>query len=275
MTDSVIHVFYEEWEPCLIPILNSLWPSMSDYVTHFYVDLALFIGIFSSIQFIFNHNFWNSIVLFLSYSFLRCIHYYHWNNHYYLNMLELILFTIMSIPATETTTGLIIPIWHYYIIQLLFGSVYFFAGLSKISTSWIKGDIAETMIENYAIWIPDSIFAYGGLALDLFGGIYIIARVLIPMPHTSSSSSSRRQIIILKGLDFVTVLSFLLFHGHNAMYMFRSIQFFPINMLCATALVTFAPPPAPTAATTTTTKVLSLKVDNVQLAIQDEQQEFI
>ena len=117
MTNSIIHVIYENWEPCFVPIFRS-WELP---VTHFAVDSALYIGLVLSVLFVFDEVlplFWNVCVrisLLVCYTYLRVIHYYNWNNHYYLNMLFLILFVLTSSSSHSS------PPWFCSVFQFLLG----------------------------------------------------------------------------------------------------------------------------------------------------------
>lgn len=215
MTDTIIHVYYENWEPCFVPIFRSL----EIPVTHYYVDLALFTGMFLSVLFVFDRvlhpvlNRFASVGLFLTYSYLRVIHFYNWNNHYYLNMILLFLF--IFIPGYDGTRRSR-PLWEYQIFQYFFGTVYLFAGVSKISSAWLGGLITETMTENHALILPNIILSWGGFLLDFFGGFLILVNTFWTVG---------------RGISVFVHVNFFLFHLHNLLYMFKSIQFFPLHML--------------------------------------------
>jgi hypothetical protein len=215
MTDTIIHVVYERWEPCFVPLFRG----MEIPLTHFTIDLAIYVGMLCSVLFAcdsvlpFALNRVVDVVLFLSYSYLRIVHFYWWNNHYYLNMI--LLFFFIFIHGGETKVR---PHWEYLIIQLFFGTVYFFAGLSKISTAWLDGVIADTMALNHGFYLPNLMISYGGFLLDLFGGLFMILDVILP--HTLS-----------KNMRYFVQLNFEFFHLHNLLFMFKSIQFFPVHML--------------------------------------------
>lgn len=212
-TNTIIHVYYENWEPCFVPLFRE-WNLP---VTHFSVDTAIYIGMLSAIFFtcdlvlpsVLNHMV--NITLFLSYSYLRVIHFYWWNNHYYLNMI--LLFTFILITGGHVKTR---PYWEYLLIQLFFGSVYFFAGVSKISTAWLEGTIAGSMAYNHSFILPTIMISWGGFLLDLFGGLAFMIDVFIPLGNQ---------------MNWFTHVNFEFFHLHNLMYMFKSIQFFPLHML--------------------------------------------
>ena len=212
MTDTIIHVVYEKWEPCFVPIFRDLGIP----VTHFYVDSAIYAGMFFAILFICDTalpSLLNTVVdigLFLAYTYVRCVHFYNWNNHYYLNMIMLFLFVF--IPGNTGTRVR----WQHTVIQFFFGSVYFFAGVSKISSAWLDGVIAETMTFNHDLILPNLILSWGGFLLDLLGGLLIMVNCVYPVPTK---------------IAIFTHVSFMGFHLHNLMYMFKSIQFFPLHML--------------------------------------------
>ncbi|KAF4753224.1 hypothetical protein FOZ63_025072, partial [Perkinsus olseni] len=64
-------------------------------LTPFTLDLALIVGCFVSVCFVaLEPSCWTSLTLLIVYSYLRVSDFTNWNNHYYLNILELALFTI-------------------------------------------------------------------------------------------------------------------------------------------------------------------------------------
>lgn len=212
MTDSIIHVVYEEWEPCYIPLVRD-WGLP---VTHYTVDLALYIGMAASILFVFDRAApfrFSACVLVTCYVYLRSIHFYNWNNHYYLNMILLVMFLVLG-----DMRGREPDVAAYVMFQFFFGTVYFFAGVSKISTAWLNGEITGTMTINYGFWIPNVILSWGGFLLDLVGGAIIIIQCF--QPHLFS-----------KPVKWFLHANLLAFHAHNLLYMFSSIQFFPLHML--------------------------------------------
>ena len=226
MTNSIIHVVYEKWEPCFVPLVRD-WGLP---VTHFSIDSALYFGLFLSVLFVCDKVITSptlstlvSLALFLTYSYLRVIHFYNWNNHYYLNMLLLFIFVFIGDGRF---------LWEYKALQLLLGSVYVFAGISKISTAWLNGDIAETMTENHSLVLPLLVLSWGGFLLDLFGGLVIVANCFVRVP---------------KFILIPTHISFALFHLHNLVWMFKSIQFFPLHMLSTIFLFTVSAPSGATA----------------------------
>lgn len=214
MTDTIMHVIYEKWEPCYVPIFRDL----DIPITHNLVDGAIFVGMFLSLLFVFDKIFTNAVLqtflnvgLFLTYTYLRIIHFYNWNNHYYLNMLVLGLFCF--IPGGSRLRR---PLWEYQLIQFFYGTVYFFAGVSKISSAWVEGVVAESMIDNHHLLIPNLMLSWGGLLLDLLGGLVIMANCVWNVDLRLSA---------------VTHVMFTGFHGHNLAFLFKSIQFFPLHML--------------------------------------------
>ena len=218
-SNTVIHVVYENWEPCFVPAFRSLGIP----VTHYLVDLAIYCGMGFAIFFIFdnslNSRLWNQIVsigLFATYSFLRIINYYSWNNHYYVNMILLCMFLVIP-GGGGGQYGQHRPRWQFQVIHVFFGIVYFMAGVSKISTAWMDGSITETMIMNHHIILPNWMMYVGGFALDFFGGLVVIADAFCKG--------------IPRSLTRINHLNLLFFHAHNLAYMFSSIQFFPLHML--------------------------------------------
>jgi hypothetical protein len=216
MTDGIIHVYYEKWEPCFVPLFRELGIP----VTHQYVDYALYIGMFCAVLFMFDKalpfdslQYIVNATLLVVYSYLRIIHFYSWNNHYYLNMLVLAIFQFIP-PERKNVSSR--PLWEYQILQLFYGSVYFFAGLSKISSSWLDGTIAETMILNNGLVIPNVLLYLGGFLLDFLGGIAVMWNCF----HKINDK-----------LNLFVQSQFQLFHLHNLVYLFKSIQFFPLHML--------------------------------------------
>ena len=107
------------------------------------------------------------------------------------------------------------PLWEFQIIQFFYGSVYFFAGVSKISSSWLDGTITESMIENNGLVIPNILLYWGGFLLDFLGGIGV-------MYNCFKKIHNKVNIFIHS--------QFTLFHLHNLIYLFKSIQFFPLHM---------------------------------------------
>ena len=214
MTDGVIHVVYENWEPCFVPLFRE----MEIPVTHFWIDSALYAGIFFALLMMFDNvlptilNRFVPVLLLFVYAYVRIIHFYNWNNHYYLNML--VLFMFVFIPGqTRSETR---PRWEYLVIQFFYGIVYFFAGVSKISSAWLEGLITETMTENHGLLLPNLMLSWGGLLLDLLGGLQIMVNCFFS---------------VSKELNVLTHVGFWLFHLHNLGFLFKSIQFFPLHML--------------------------------------------
>ena len=216
LSDTIIHVYYERWEPCYVPIFRE----MNIPVTHDIVDFALFVGMLSAILFVCDRalpfarvlNRVVDVTLLVSYTYLRIIHFYMWNNHYYLNMLLLFVFTLIPGGDDKRPTR---PHWEYLVIQIFFGTVYFFAGVSKISTAWLGGLITETMTHNHGFLLPNIMISWGGFLLDLLGGLAVMINVFHPLG---------------KQLNIFVHFSFFLFHFHNLVFMFKSIQFFPLHM---------------------------------------------
>jgi len=227
-SNSIIHVFYENWEPCFVPAFRE-WGIP---VTHHIVDTAIYIGIASSVLYIFDNAlhgsmWWNhgvNIVLFLSYSYLRIINYYAWNNHYYLNMIMLGIF--LAIPGGEAhnTSSTPRPRWEYTVTQTFLGLVYTLAGVSKISSAWLNGDITNIMIFSYDIILPNFVLAIGGLLLDLLGGLVLLFDI------------ATHQKTLPRWIAVGNYFGFFLFHLHNLLYMFESIRYFPLHMLFSNLL---------------------------------------
>lgn len=253
------------------------------------------LGCFMSVCFVaLEPSCWTSAPLLIVYAYLRISDFTNWNNHYYLNILELSLFTITDfeysprglnddvsrvtelsrrgpemmdtaeslLMTSEEQTGFdashglsgepesllsssdhdkelrrflvhTVPSWFYFAFRFLICWTYFMAGMSKISEAWLSGYITETMLHNWDfplvhMLVPRhmtllqlaELLAWGGLLLDLIGGPLLLTAVTLGKSVAT----------------YVCLGVFIPFHVTNLLWLFESIQFFPLNMLATTLL---------------------------------------
>lgn len=201
------------------------WPGDGMYI-HFYVlgILALFIAI----GFLYRIS---MSVFFIGFTYVFLLDKTHYLNHFYL--ISLISFLLIFIPSHRfySVDSLLfpkirrrtIPHWCILIVQFQIAIPYFFGGIAKLNSDWLKGEPMRT-------WLPVSaeesslfesllthpnapwVFSYGGLLFDL-----LIIPALIWKPT--------------RAIAFVIAV---LFHLTNA-HIFH-IGLFPWFMILATTI---------------------------------------
>ena len=190
-----------------VPLLEGL----DDHVTLDRMNQLRALVIATSIVFISPHTYFqrlNVVILLVSYSLVRCSCFIAWNNHYYLNMICLALFACADYP---TTTG-----WESHAFKTFFATVYIFSGLCKLSRSWTEGWIVDGLVQRHPLplHVDHSLIIWGGLILDLVGGL----------------------LLLFSSLNRFIILIFFFFHLSNFIWLFESIQFFPLHMMASCLL---------------------------------------
>ncbi len=167
---------------------------------------------------------------FLTYSYAFLIDCTQYNNHYYfICLLGLLMFCIpahrnVSLdacrkPGIQTAK---IPFWCLFLLKFQIIIVYFFGGVAKLNSDWLRGEPMRHWLEDTTTlpWINEVLtsepsvyfFSYGGLVFDLFIGFALLNNKTKP----------------------IAVFLVLMFHLTNA-WMF-SIGIFPYLMIAATVL---------------------------------------
>tara|TARA_Y100000768_G_scaffold379275_1_gene354775 strand:+ start:242 stop:1579 length:1338 start_codon:yes stop_codon:yes gene_type:complete len=108
----------------------------------------------------------------------------HYNNHYYLMLLLIGIMILIpahrcvSIDAKRNSKlrSISIPRWSYFILQLQFGIVYFYATIAKLYPDWLKAIPVSIWMENKRnYWLVGEFiqqkwlhyfFSYGGIFYD-------------------------------------------------------------------------------------------------------------
>ena len=172
----------------------------------------------------------------------------HYNNHYYLISLLSLFFC-----ATDANRS-VVPQWQLKLFQVQILTVYFFAGICKLNSEWLRGyptritlfdaydrafaDVFSEVPKARQLVIKDTlsilpqvltwIISYGGLALDL-----TLPFILLPPVEFMDRPGEKPSQLRHRLRHFGIWLS-VLFHGCNSL-MFN-IGIFPFMMICTNAL---------------------------------------
>ncbi|HLT22124.1 MAG TPA: HTTM domain-containing protein [Bacteriovoracaceae bacterium] len=129
----------------------------------------------------------SSVVLFFSFTHLFLSEMSEYINHAYLYCL--MLFWLMILPLDEKEITKTHPRWMLWLILFHLGLAYFFAGVAKINTDWLRATPMDIFLEqrsNHPLgffykqgWTP-LFFSWGGLIFDLT----IIFLLMIPRTRT-------------------------------------------------------------------------------------------
>lgn len=138
-------------------------------------------------------------VFLILYSYVFLIEHTTYNNHYYLIILLSLLFLVTDAHReasadgyrrTSLDTGWV-PRWQLYIFRIQMALVYFYGGIAKLNGDWLQRQPIDHWLhkrsETHALgWVLDSepvsyLFAYGGLAFDLFIGPLLLWRKTRPI----------------------------------------------------------------------------------------------
>lgn len=172
----------------------------------------------------------SSVILFLGFSFWFLLDQTRYLNHLYLVMI--LTFLMIFIPAhrnfsldTRIWPGIrkqTISAWYLFLLRFQIGLVYFYAGIAKLNSDWLRGEplrqwlpkrsdlslIGPFLETEFAVWF----FSYGGLLFDLF---------VVPA-------------LLWKKTRVPAFLACVFFHSMNK-WMFN-IGIFPVVMLAATLI---------------------------------------
>jgi len=196
---------------------------------HFYclgiLSLMIAVGLFYQFA---------TILFFFGFSYIFLIEAAFYLNHLYL--VCLVSFLIIWLPLNRNYSldvllfpkikSNFLPIWYLWILRFQIGIVYFFGGIAKIETDWLKG-------KPMGIWLKDRsdvpiigefynepsvaiFYSWSGMIFDLF------------LPFA----------LLIKKIRMVSFLGAILFHIHNQF--FFTIGIFPMLAISMTALF-FAP----------------------------------
>ena len=150
----------------------------------------------------------------LAYGYFFSLDALYYNNHYYL--IFLIGFLMVFVNADAAFTPLkskrkdFISNWNYLIFQIQIAIVFFYGGLSKLSSDWINGNIISNITESETL---NQILNYGGLAFDL----------LIPF------------VLLSQKFRWYAIIAVILFNISNH-FLFDDIASFPFLMIAAMLL---------------------------------------
>ncbi len=205
--------FYKDPDYLFFPYPELDWLAVGSYPILLFI---LLIGILSNIGTLLGVFFrWTTLINSVCYFILFAQDSVYFNNHYYLMALLCFLLSFTgadgSISLTKNKKALI-PRWHYVILQLMVGIVFFYGGLSKLNTDWFSGRILAGMD------LPGSIvqfLIYSGAFFDL----------LIPF------------FLVWKRTRIVALALVIAFNITNH-FLFNDIASFPVLMI-ATLLVFF------------------------------------
>jgi len=129
---------------------------------------------------------------FLSYTYVFLIDKAQYNNHYYLVSLFafFLIFTdshhTFSIDSWRKKFKGHAPYWNVFLLRSQMFIVYFFGGIAKLNSDWLKGEpmrhwlgqrsdmflIGKYFVEEWAVYL----FTYGGLLFDLSIGFLLLWR---------------------------------------------------------------------------------------------------
>lgn len=201
------------------------WPGNGMYI-HFYL-LGL-LSLFITVGFLYRISI---TLFFLGFTYIFLLDKTHYLNHFYL--ISLLSFLLLFIPAHSyySVDSLLfkkarrktLPYLYLFVLQIQIAIPYFFGGIAKINSDWLKGEpmrswlpmstkesgLFNNILEHtYSPWI----FSYGGLLFDLF---------IIPA-------------LLWKPTRLIAFTIAVIFHLTNA-YIF-SIGIFPWFMILATTI---------------------------------------
>ena len=171
-----------------------------------------------------------------------------YNNHYYLIWLLSLFFCVTDAHLP------VVPQWQLKLFQVQIATVYFFAGLCKLNSEWLRGypprfwlfeaydrafaevfreapKAKQLVIKDALSILPEImtwVVCYGGAALDL-----TLPFILLP-PDTYKDKQSTKSSRLRKKLRHFGIWLSVVFHGFNSL-MFN-IGIFPFMMICTTVL---------------------------------------
>lgn len=157
---------------------------------------------------------YSAALMTVAYGYFFSLDSLYYNNHYYL--IFLIGFLMIFAKADTAFTPLksrrksFIANWNYIIFQIQIAIVFFYGGLSKLSSDWINGNIITNITESELL---NQILNYGGLAFDL----------LIPF------------LLLSKKFRWYAIIAVVLFNISNH-FLFDDIASFPFLMIAAMLL---------------------------------------
>ncbi|MCB9034146.1 MAG: HTTM domain-containing protein [Chitinophagales bacterium] len=169
----------------------------------------------------------------LSYAYFFFIDMAFYNNHYYLILLLCFIFLFINadyayslkLMLFPSKSKLQIPNWNYIILKFIIFWVYFCAGLVKLNTEWLSGDVMRssllysndyTYFKDMNIDFATNLLTYFGLIFDLSVGFLLL------------NNKTRKYAII----------PILIFHITNMFSL--KIGIFPYSMIIFTII--FIPP---------------------------------
>ena len=153
-------------------------------------------------------------IMALVYGYFFSLDSVYYNNHYYLIFLFALLMIFAKGDAAFTPLKSkresFISNWNYIIFQIQISIVFFYGGLSKLSSDWINGNIISNITESEML---NQVLNYGGLAFDL----------LIPF------------VLLSKKFRWYAIIAVVLFNISNH-FLFDDIASFPFLMIAAMLL---------------------------------------
>ncbi|MDG1476918.1 MAG: HTTM domain-containing protein, partial [Vicingaceae bacterium] len=169
----------------------------------------------------------NSIIIFLGFSYVFLLDRGYYNNHFYFYCLLLFLFIFVDAgwcSLEKKIKKVSVPYWHVLIFKVQIFVVYFFGAIAKIDYDWLNGYPLRYWLwyssENLPEWIQGYyrtyeaaiIFSYTGLLFDLLAGFALFS----------------------KRFKRVALIFVLFFHFQNIFYF--DIGTFPFAMLGCTLM---------------------------------------
>ena len=169
---------------------------------------------------------WASILLFPCFFYFTFIDQTLYNNHLYLFLIIIGLFsfiindkslTISSIIKKEKNHNERIPNWSLFLLQFIIFCTYFFGGIAKLNADWISCDLPKLLLSS-KIEHPSKVLiyfiSYGGLLFDLSIGL----------------------LLWYKRTFFIALFAVFFFNIMNGLFLFDDIGVFPLFMVGATVL---------------------------------------
>ena len=189
-----------DWMPILST--NAMW-------------IVFTVGFVATILFILGvlHRY-SAATMTLVYGYFFSLDAVYYNNHYYLIFL---IGLLMIFARADSSLALFnskketeISHWNYLIFQIQIAIVFFYGGLSKLSSDWINGRIISNLTESDTL---NQVLNYGGLAFDL----------LIPF------------LLFSKKYRWYAIIAVILFNVSNH-FLFDDIAAFPLLVIAAMLL---------------------------------------
>lgn len=143
------------------------------FTSGYIASILLTVGLFSK---------WAASFLFIAWGYLFLLDAGHYNNHYYLIWLLLLLFSVTNADAAfsvlKKNRGDHIPYWQLFLFKFQIVVVYIYGGLAKFNTDWLNGAPMKIWLSMKPYtWLQSDPIAYficwSGLVFDLVIGFLL------------------------------------------------------------------------------------------------------